>query len=71
MNKLFYIIYNAYYKHGEYKNDNPSLTVGGMFSVFYYSITYSSFIIFHLIKNPYLLNLPKISKPQAFCYYTI
>jgi len=31
INKLFYIIYNSYYKHGQYKNDMPSLTVGGIF----------------------------------------
>ena len=38
MNKLFYIIYNSYYKHGAYKNDIPSLTVGGIFFILFSSI---------------------------------
>jgi hypothetical protein len=63
MNKLFYIIYNAYYKHGEYKNDIPSLTVGGIFSIFFFSIGYSSLIIIKLINDPFFLHLPKLSKP--------
>ena len=35
IDKIFYIIYNSYYKHGEYKNDIPPLTV---FGIFFYSI---------------------------------
>jgi hypothetical protein len=38
MNKLFYIIYNSYYKHGEYKDDIPSLTVGGIFTISIFSV---------------------------------
>ena len=34
----FYIIYNSYYKHGNYKNDIPSLTVGGIFTVTFFCL---------------------------------
>ncbi len=63
INKLFYIIYNSYYKHGEYKNDTPSLTVGGIFLVFFFSIGYSGLIIIKLLNDPFFLYLPKLSKP--------
>ncbi len=33
IDKLFYIIYNKYYKHGDYKNDIPPLTVAGLFVI--------------------------------------
>ena len=36
MNRLFYIIYNSYYKNGEYKDDTPSLTVGGIFLICFF-----------------------------------
>lgn len=61
INKLFYIIYNSYYKHGAYKNDIPTLTVGAIFGVFFLSIGYSSLIVFGWI-NPMYYNLPKLSK---------
>ena len=60
INKLFYIIYNSYYKHGEYKNDTPSLTVGGIFLVFFFSIGYSGLIIIKLLNDPFFLYLPKL-----------
>jgi hypothetical protein len=63
MNKLFYIIYNSYYKHGEYKNDNPSLTVWGIFLIFFFSISLDIVIITKLINDPLFLHFQKPSKP--------
>lgn len=63
MNKLFYIIYNSYYKHGKYKKDNPPLTVWGIFLVFFFSFSYSIAIIIGWI-NPLYYRLPKINKPM-------
>lgn len=45
MNKLFYLIYNSYYKDGEYKNDMPNLTVGGIFIVFFCSLFLSGVLL--------------------------
>lgn len=66
IDKLFYIIYNSYYKHGEYKNDNPSLTVGGIFVGCFFGIGLSikSIInftnpLFDPVNNP----AAKASKP--------
>lgn len=33
IDKLFYIIYNSYYKHGKFHNDSPPLTVFGIFCI--------------------------------------
>ncbi len=33
MDKLFFVIFNSYYKDNEFKNDNLPLTVGGLFLV--------------------------------------
>jgi len=63
MNRLFYIIYNSYYKHGKYNNDNPSLTVGGMFLVFFLSICLDIAFLIKLMEDPLFLNFPKKSKP--------
>lgn len=66
INKLFYIIYNSYYKHGEYKNDIPSLTVGGIFLGCFFSISFLIVIIIGLIDDPLHYRLPKLSKPILF-----
>lgn len=63
MNKLFYIIFNSYYKHGEYKNDNPALTVGGIFTVFFFSIALSALMISNLSNYPINPLIPNFSKP--------
>ncbi len=39
MDFIFYIIYNSYFKHGNYKNDIPPLTVGGIFTVVFFCLT--------------------------------
>lgn len=31
LDRLFFIIYNSYFKDGTYKNDIPPLTAGGIF----------------------------------------
>lgn len=61
MNKLFYIIYNSYYKHGEYKKDIPTLTVGAIFGIFFSSIGRSILDIIGWI-NPIYYPI-KLSKP--------
>ena len=63
INKLFYIIYNSYYKHGEYKNDIPSLTVGGIFTMCFFSISFLIVMIVGLIDNPLHYHLSILSKP--------
>lgn len=36
LTKLFFIIYNTYYRNGNFKNDIPPLTVGGIFLIFFF-----------------------------------
>lgn len=38
MDKLFFVIFNSYYKDNQFKNDNPPLTVGGLFTVMFFGI---------------------------------
>lgn len=53
MNRLFYVVYNSYYKNGEYENDIPSLTVGGIFLIFLSSIVKSISIIIGWVNPVY------------------
>jgi len=46
MDQLFYVIYNSYYKHGNYKNDMPPLTVGGIFTIMWLTLALTIFTIF-------------------------
>lgn len=52
MDKIFYIIYNSYYKHGKYKNDIPPLTVFGIFCVSICSIGILVDFAYHLMEDP-------------------
>ncbi|UFH47404.1 hypothetical protein LNP27_05035 [Flavobacterium galactosidilyticum] len=63
--KLFYIIYNAYYKHGEYKNDIPSLTVGGIFLGCFFGIGLSISTIIDLMDPVYDPVNKTLSKPST------
>lgn len=38
IDKFFYMIYNSYYKHGDFKNDHPTWTVGGLFTYLVFSL---------------------------------
>ncbi len=38
MDKLFFVIFNSYYKDNEFKNDNLPLTVGGLFFGMFFGI---------------------------------
>ncbi|WP_396168845.1 hypothetical protein [Flavobacterium sp.] len=67
MNKLFYIIYNSYYKNGAFKDDIPSLTVGGIFVVFFYSV-FKFFLILIEWFNP-IYSTMKLGK--TFVYISI
>lgn len=63
MNRLFYIIYNSYYKHGAYKNDIPSLTVAGIFSVCFLSVASFIVLLIRIIEDPMGYRGEHISKP--------
>jgi len=52
IDRLFYIVYNSYYKHGKYKNDIPPLTVFGIFCVATFSILISIAYAIYLLKDP-------------------
>lgn len=38
MDRLFFVIFNSYYKDNQFKNDNPPLTVGGLFFGLFFGI---------------------------------
>lgn len=38
MDKLFFVIFNSYYKDKQFKYDNPPLTVGGLFFGMFFGI---------------------------------
>ncbi len=65
INKLFYIIYNTYYKHGNYKNDIPPLTVFGIFYTAIVSTCFSMITGIAMVNDPIFFNqhLPKIIMP--------
>jgi len=50
--KLFYIIYNSYYKHGKFQNDNTPLTVFGIFCIA------TNSLIMTLVSSVYLYGDP-------------
>ena len=52
IDRLFYIIYNKYYKHGEYKNDIPPLTVFGLFLAAITALLLLMYIIIKLAIDP-------------------
>jgi len=53
MDKIFYIIYNSYYKHGNYKKDIPIVTVGGLVLFGLFSIFVAIFMLIYWIQTPY------------------
>lgn len=61
MNKLFYVIYNSYYKHGEYRNDIPLLTVWGIMVVSFVCLTILGIDVVHAFLNP-TARLPILGK---------
>jgi hypothetical protein len=62
IDKLFYIIYNSYYKHGSYKNDTPPLTVFGIFTIAFFSVWGLIVDIIHwsIDKNFYIKRTPHL-----------
>jgi len=53
IDRLFYIIYNSYYKHGKYQNDIPPLTVFGIFCMGLLSLIFTIFLCVYHLKDPY------------------
>lgn len=49
----FYVIYNSYYKHGNFKADVPNISVFGILFFTYWSIINSVIIIGKIAFNPY------------------
>ena len=67
IDRLFYIIYNSYYKHGNFKNDIPPLTVFGLFCMALFSITLCFVYAFYLISDPtYFRHNPPLGKSIYF-----
>ena len=50
---IFYIIYNSYYKHGNYKNDNPPFTVFFIFAISFFSQLLLLIEVYRVIQDPY------------------
>lgn len=71
MNKLFYIIYNSYYKHGKYKNDIPPLTVFGIFCVAIFSILNTVADVIYLIKDPTYFRTHTAPSPTVYFFISI
>lgn len=69
MNKLFYIVYNSYYKHGQFKNDIPSLTVAGIFAIMFFSLILFGLFIIGWIYPEYAY--AKISKSNKSIHHFI
>lgn len=68
MDRLFYIIYNTYYKHGEYKNDIPPLTVFGIFCVAICSVGICIIFGYHLIQDPLYFRHKRQSGGNGFWF---
>ena len=52
-NFIFYVIYNSYYKHGNYKNDNPPFTVFFIFVIFFFCQLLFLIELYRVIQDPY------------------
>jgi hypothetical protein len=55
IDRLFYIIFNSYYKNGGYKNDIPPFTVALIFGMALFSLIFDLNIIINWIINPTFL----------------
>ena len=56
-NLIFYIIYNSYYKHGNYKNDIPAYTVFFIFAISFFCQIYFLVILWKFIEDPYFRSI--------------
>ncbi len=64
IDKLFYIIYNKYYKHGEYKNDNPPLTVFGLFFIATLCLVYLAYLVPKVTVDPTAYEQHRLRAPH-------
>lgn len=53
IDKWFYIVFNSYYKHGNFKNDHPTWTVGGIFTFAVFTIILTLTMIYGFITGDY------------------
>ena len=61
LERIFYIIFNIYYKHGNYKNDTPAFRVFLLFLVCCFNLLLAlAHLIKFLIKGPYTSGRPLI-----------
>ena len=52
VDKLFYIIFNSYFKHGDYKNDIPPVTVFAIFMMAIFCLGLCLLCAGYLIRDP-------------------
>ena len=53
LNLIFYIIYNSYYKHGNFKNDMPAYTVFFIFAISFFCQLLLLVGLWEIIEDPY------------------
>lgn len=49
IDKLFYIVFNSYYKHGKFQNDHPNWTVGGIFVFAVFTVVFALSMVYGFI----------------------
>ncbi len=80
IDKWFYIVFNSYYKHGNYKNDHPTWTVGGIFTFAVFTVIFALTMIYGFItksdlpfidRNGYAVLEPSPSKVMLLIGFLI
>lgn len=56
-NFIFYVIYNSYYKHGNYKNDNPPFTVFFIFALTFFCQLLFLVEFYRYVQDPYIRSI--------------
>lgn len=80
IDKWFYIVFNSYYKHGNFKNDHPAWTVGGIFTFAVFTVIFALTMIYGFItksdlpfidRNGYAVLEPSPSKVMLLIGFLI
>ena len=61
IDKWFYVVYNSYYKHGNFTNDHPTWTVGGIFTV----VVFCLIFLMDYARELYIYGLRNIPKTNV------